>query len=317
MSLHLRVPESEIIVSPNEEKYHEKADPARETKSLGEVFRLMRELNEVGISDPLLGTTEHRDGHTFSETLRLSAKDAADTAGNGPLQYTELGPEPTKTRFILEALLEEGVDPLYYAGVDINPTSRRTMEREIADLLPEERINYYLVLFENLKETGFRIPGVRNLVTMLGFEEGNEHPSKTHEMLDGVLDVGDLLLSEMQLLPKGGWSPIFDFYQSEKMRRFSEVALQRTHPNLRSEYGVYLVPVSLGELDPVMVAVTAEKIVDDTPLRDKLFVTNYCLKYTADDYIRVRGATGKLQVLSQRVTGDGSVAFQLSQKVRP
>lgn len=134
-------------------------------------------------------------------------------------------------------------------------------------------------------------------------------------MLDSILSSRDLLLSEMQLLPQGDWSPIFNFYQSEEMRRFSKVTFRRTYPNLKSEYGVYLVPVSLAGLDPLMVAVTSEKIVGHNGLRGKIFITNYCLKYTYDDYVNVREAEGKFKVLAQRVTGDGSVAFQLAEKI--
>jgi hypothetical protein len=314
LSLYLQVPESDIIISPNQEKYHEKEDPSRASEPLEEVFRLMRELNDIGLRNSELGTSEHKKV-AFVQTLEQIAEDIARKMGDGPLQYTELGPEPSKTKFILRTLLENGVEIRRYSGVDINPTSRSTMERELAELLPEELIHYHLVLFEDLKETDFRLPAIKNLVTMLGFEEGNEHPRKTREMLDGILGSGDLLLSEMQLLPRGDWSPIFNFYQSEEMRRFSEVTFRRTHPTLKSEYGVYLVPVRLAGFDPLMVAVTAEKIVDDEGLRDKIFVTNYCLKYTYESYVDLREAGGKFRVLSQRATGDGSVAFQLSEKV--
>ncbi len=314
LSLYLQIPESDILISPNEEKYREKEDPSRASEPLEEVFRLMRELNDIGLGNPDLGTSEHKKV-AFVQTLKQITDDIAQKMGDEPLQYTELGPEPSKTKFILRTLLENGVEIRRYSGVDINPTSRSTMEQELADLLPEELVHYHLVLFENLKEVEFRLPGIKNLVTMLGFEEGNEHPHKTREMLDGTLSSGDLLLSEMQLLPQGDWSPIFNFYQSEEMRRFSKVTFRRTYPALKSEYGVYLVPVQLAGFDPLMVAVTAEKIVDHNRLRDKIFVTNYCLKYTYENYVSVREAGGKLRVLSQRVTGDGSVAFQLSEKV--
>jgi len=273
----------------------------------------MRELNEVGLEDPLVDTSEHNKT-ALNRTLRLIVEDAARESGDKALQYTELGPEPSKTKFILRNLLENGVDVRRYCGVDINPTSKDRMEREIAELLSRERIRYRIELFEDLGGSDFRMPGTRNLVTMLGFEEGNQHPRKIQGTLDAILGAGDLLLSEMQLLPKGDWSPIFNFYQSDKMRRFSKIAFRRAHPDLKSEYGVYLVPITLADLGPLMVAVTAEEVVDDRGPRGKIFVTNYCLKYTREDYVRVREAPGNLKVLAQRVTGDGSVAFQLSEK---
>lgn len=314
LSLYLQVSKSDILIGRNEEKYHEKDEPLRATEPLEEIFRLMRELNEIGLKSPDMGASEHKK-IPFAQVLRLIIGDIAEKVGEAPLQYTELGPEPSKTKFILRALLQSGVKIRRYSGVDINPTSKSTMKRELTELLPEDLIHYHLVLFENLREVDFCLPGIRNLITMLGFEEGNEHPRRTHKILNNILSSGDLLLSEMQLLPKGDWSPIFNFYQSEEMRRFSKVTFQRTYPNLKSEYGVYLVPVALTGLGPLMVAVTAEKIVNGKGLRDKIFVTNYCLKYTFEDYVSVREAGGSFKVISQRATGDGSVAFQLSEKV--
>ncbi|MGG2464220.1 hypothetical protein ACO0M4_31370 [Streptomyces sp. RGM 3693] len=161
-------------------------------------------------------------------------------------------------------------------------------------------------LFEQLGDRDYRVPGVRNLVTMLGFEEGNEHPAAINTMLDNILEPGDLFLSEMQILSDGGWHPIFNFYQNDLMRRFSKIALERSQPHVDSEYGVYLVPLSLGtDGAPTMAAVTAERIRESQSGADSIFVTNYCLKFALDEYRHLREESGRLKVLAQRTTHHG------------
>lgn len=60
---------------------------------------------------------------------------------------------------------------------------------------------------------------------MLGFEEGNLHPAEIRHLLANALTPRDLFLSEMQLLPKENWLPIFGFYDLPEMRRFSKITL--------------------------------------------------------------------------------------------
>lgn len=315
LSTYLKLPESEIILTSNEDKYHEKDDPALMTQPLEEIFGLMRELNEIGLQDDTIGATEDSE-KGFVDALRHALTDIYNLNGADPLQYTELGPEPIKTKFILDQLTSWGTRIARYSGVDINPASRSTMENTVSELVPPECIHYHTVLFEKLaQEENYRLPGTRNLVTMLGFEEGNDHPHEIHEMLDSILEPGDLLLTEMQTLPQTDWAHIFNFYHTDSMRRFSKVIFRRTFPNLCSEYGVFLVPVSLAGFDSLMVAVTAERIIDERALQGKLFVTNYCVKYTLEDYKKIRESTGKFRVLSQHATGDGAIVFQVTQKV--
>lgn len=311
----LRIPEGSITIPRNVDKYHDKSAPEESNPALEEVFRLMWALNERGLSDREIGSTPlHRK--PLIAALDQVLDDIADQLGGEPLQYTELGPEPVKTKYILRSLRDREVDIRRYNGVDINPASRETMRRELSPVVPPERFFYQQTLFEKLGERDYRVPGVRNLVTMLGFEEGNEHPAVVDTMLDRILQPGDLFLSEMQVLSDSGWHPIFNFYQNDLMRRFSKIALERNRPEVDSDYGIYLVPLSLGtDGAPTMAAVTAEHIRSAQGTEDSIFITNYCLKFALDEYRRLRENSGNLKVLAQRRTADGSVVFQLSQRL--
>lgn len=103
------------------------------------------------------------------------------------------------------------------------------------------------------------------------------------EIIKTALCSGDLFISEMQLLPTGDWSSIFNFYQLNEMREFSRVSFNRIHPGIQSEYCVFLVPVNLDDVGELMVAVTAEKVVDEM-FKEQFFITNYCVKPNSHDY---------------------------------
>ena len=189
------------------------------------------------------------------------------------------------------------------------------MRNELSAFLPSDRFTYQQTLFEELGDREYRVLGVRNLVTMLGFEEGNEHPTAGDRMLERILEPGDLFLSEMQILSGGGWHPIFNFYQNDLMRRFSKIALERRRPRVDSEYGVCLVPLALGtDGSPTMAAVTAERVLGAQSGDESIFVTNYCLKFALDGYRHLRESSGNLKVLAERTTADGSVVFQLTRR---
>lgn len=315
LATYLRIPQDNITVPSNVDKYHDKNAPGQSDPVLEEVFHLMRKLNELGLADGTIGNSELRN-HSLTMALDQVLADVKDQLAGEPLQYTELGPEPVKTTYILRSLQERGVDIQRYNGVDINPASRETMRRELSPVIGEDRFFYVQTLFEQLAERDYRVPGVRNLVTMLGFEEGNEHPAAVNEMLERILEPGDLFLSEMQILSGGGWHPIFNFYQNDMMRRFSKLAFQRGAPQVESEYGIYLVPLSLGtDGAPTMAAVTAERVHGPQPGHDSIYVTNYCLKFALEEYRHLREDSGRLKVLAQRTTADGSVVFQLTQRL--
>lgn len=272
----------------------------------------MRDLNQIGLQNYSLGITEHRQ-ISLAKVIEQTAKTISSKLKGRPFQYIELGPEPIKTGFILDSLLKINQNIRRYIGVDINPVSENIMKKELSAFVPDDKIIYYNILFSNLQKAHIDLPNTVNLVTMLGFEEGNEHPCEIQNMLKSLLNFEDLFLSEMQLLPKGDWSPIFNFYRTKEMRNFSRITFKRVYPDVKSEYGVFLVPVFLESIGKIMVAITAERMVIHNKLDKRIFITNYCIKYTYEDFIKIR-KNGGLKVICQRVTSDGAIAFQLSER---
>jgi hypothetical protein len=154
-----------------------------------------------------------------------------------------------------------------------------------------------------------------NLVTMLGFEEGNEDPWALGQLLGRIMGPGDLLLSELQI-SDGGWAPIQGFYGHLAMRRFSRLAFESSWgSDLRTCYGVSVVPVVLQGLGAIPVAVAMEKVIEPGHRRDgTLVVTNACLKPHGLSFRDMRERCGPFRVLAQNTTGDRSIAFQLSDR---
>jgi hypothetical protein len=316
LASYIRVPVTKIVVPRNADKYHENQDRTRKDVSLKEIFNLMWRLNVIGLEDGKIGNSTHHVGSLLM-TLNKTVQDLAQHLGHHPVQYTELGPEPAKTKYIINELINGGARVERYTSVDINPWSSHIMRDQLSGIIDTGIITHEQSLFEELASVGYRIDGTRNLVTMLGFEEGNDHPWSVALLLDLILDPGDIFLSEMQLLSPTGWSPIYNFYQSDLMRRFSRVCFKRNYGDRRSEYGIYLIPVKLSNIGvPTMVAVTTETIVgDESDLNGLVFVTNYCIKFSADEYVAAREAPGFMKVLSQNTSADGSLAFQISQRL--
>jgi hypothetical protein len=152
---------------------------------------------------------------------------------------------------------------------------------------PELRVNYLTVSFEDLQSTDIQKPDIPLLFTMLGFEEGNEAPSEMERFLSKITKKGDLLLSEMQLLSRLDMSPIFFFHKEELKRKNSRLIFQRVFGDIESEYGFFIVPI-VWHGEKIWVAVTTELIAAISELNGKFFVTNYCIKYQANEFRNFR-----------------------------
>jgi hypothetical protein len=309
----LNVPAEQIIAQPNKEKYYDADSPDTADASLQEVFSIMRDLNAMGLEDSNLCRSE-AGGMSFAEALHAIIRDFTDIAAHTPIHYVELGPEPVKTTEILQRLVDGGVQIRSYTALDINPASKYVMDSCVGRYLATDNIHHVTADYFSLPDLMIEDDGAQALVTMLGFQEGNETTHKIMNFFRRVVRPGDILLAEMQLLSKVNWLPIFRFYGSEQMRRFSKLGLQRALGNLESEYGVALVPVPMEVAGCGFVAVTTERIQSDGDLNDKIVVTNYCIKYTKEDFTMLREFDRGFRVISQRVTGDGSVGFQLAER---
>ena len=314
VSSFLGIPPESVVSMPNSEKYHESDRPAVATLELHEVFSIMRDLNREGINNTALCTTEH-GGPSFRDTMTTVIGDIIRHADGRPIRYVELGPEPMKTGIILEALQENGTEIDSYTGIDINPASEGIIRQAAGRFLPAEKIHHLTADYHTVSNLQGRENNAVTLVTMLGFQEGNESPRRMAGMFRRMLDSGDVLLAEMQLLPRANWLAVFNFYSNELMRRFSKIGLRKMFGEIDSVYGVVLVPVPVDICGTGFVAVTTERIVAEGDLKDTVIITNYCLKFTQEDFRRVREFDGSFRIISQRTTGDESVGFQLAERM--
>ncbi|WP_435102568.1 L-histidine N(alpha)-methyltransferase [Arhodomonas sp. AD133] len=309
----LRVPESEILIKLNKHKYHDAGAPDVTNGDLTEVFNIMRELNLAGVSNPSLGRG-HNGGLSLREALQQTVRELATRCDPGAYHYVELGPEPIKTALILEGLADLAAPPASYLGIDINPASRPVMREAVARYVPAGSLRQVVDDYERLERLPLPWDRKPALVTMLGFQEGNEPPSDMTDWYRRLLRPGDMLLCEMQLVPQSDWSPIYCFYNDDLMRRFSRKTLTAKFGDVKSEYGVTVVAMPPGYPAKGIVVMTTERIVDGGPFNGKIVVTNYCTKYPADEFRTLREANGAFEVLCQTVTGDGSIAFQLARR---
>ncbi len=312
ISQFLGIPSEQILTQPNVDKYFDPERPNAANDDLREVFAVMRDLNLLGVENDNLCVSE-TGGISFAKALHSIVEDLAATVEDS-LHYVELGPEPVKTGAILQDLTEADIEVRSYTAIDINPASEPVMRDCVSRFLPPERIRQITADYFSLDRLDIADNRAPALVTMLGFQEGNEMPGTMMNFFRRIMRPGDLLLAEIQVLPKANWLPIFEFYGSDLMRRFSKIGLRRALGELESEYGVVLVPVPMEIPVRGFVAVTTERIVSEDKMNDKIFVTNYCIKYADEEFRMLRELDGAFRVVAQRLTGDRSVSFQLAER---
>ena len=189
-----------ILTQDNRVKYTNAGSRETSTDHLDEVFQLMRQLNEGGIASDDLGRL-HADGRSFRNALEESCAAVASDYSGKRLTYVELGPEPVKTSFILQTLIRMGVSIDRYIAVDINPKSADPMKAALEKILPGTDLSFVTASFEEVRLAELVGDGAPPaLITMLGFQEGNDDPFVVNDWLAGIARPGDLLLSESQLL---------------------------------------------------------------------------------------------------------------------
>lgn len=303
-----------ILTQDNRVKYTNAGSQETATEHLDEVFQLMRQLNEGGIASPTLGQL-HQGGRSFREALEESCRAVAAALQGAPLVYVELGPEPIKTGFILKTLLRLGVTIERYIAVDINPKSSAPMQAALEKILPETRLSFVTASFEEFRLAEAVEDGAaRALVTMLGFQEGNDDPFVVNDWLAGIARPGDFLLSESQLYTTGHVDKISGFYSHPAMQRFSRIAFERavdrTQPTLNR---FFLLPVAFRDGQSAQVAILAEEFAGSINARN-LHVSNFCLKLTLDQYRHYRQEGGHFTIVGESSTDDQTLHFQLSRR---
>ena len=309
-----KVPKARIVSRTNKEKYYNPENPMSSTPELEEVFYLMRALNAKALRDSKIGADE-MGRHNFFITIERFATDIADAIHDRPFTYVELGPEPIKTKCLIRHLRAHGIRLKGYVGIDINPASEEPMREALAPEIDPSLTHFRFRDFSDLSQADIHRKNSHSLITMLGFQEGNEHPDTIARRLESIIFPGDLVASEMHVSTKSTRDKLQTFYESSEMRRFSRLAFERLVGTCPSEYSVRTLDIDLGFNCPVPVSVTFESFEDPDTGAISLCVTNWCLKFSALQHRSVREAVTNLQVIAERRTGDRSVSFQLAEAI--
>ena len=214
------------------------------------------------------------------------------------------------------------------------------MRQTLVPVIGTERFTYLIVDFYKYSMADFPKPrggtGEQDdcvtVVTNLGFQEGNDLPSRTGPMLQSLTRPGDLLLSEMQVFHRSTSeragtreveaAAIERFYQLPEMRRFSALVGQRfdsgspqelnaASDGQQQDYLSNLVPLRI-EIGLVKVAATLVSVGIDGV--KKYVLTNSCVKDTCDQFQQARETSGNFVVITSQETGDESVVFQILER---
>ncbi|PHH90507.1 hypothetical protein CDD83_3471 [Cordyceps sp. RAO-2017] len=332
-----------LIVLDNSSKYDPDgmdhvSEDVSDREALGAIFECMADLNRTAVQSPTLCAGDQ--GISFRDALHASTDQLVRLINNRPVRYVELGPEPWKSSTILSKLLGAGVTVRQYIGVDINPESEELMRRELESRIGADKFSYWVRNFyeASADEHPPLPPSAQprqdnddyvTVITNLGFQEGNDLPSRIGSMLARLTRPGDLLLSEMQVCPSKitdlvSTTCIQEFYLQPEMRRFSALVRQRAYKGLSGspsqgnendtadEYLYKLVPLQT-EVGMVNVATTLMSVMVQGI--KKYILTNSCLKYTLDQFVRAREMMGDFAVRAVEETGDKSVVFQVAERL--
>ncbi|MFC6300953.1 hypothetical protein GNF76_23685 [Pseudomonas sp. CCM 7893] len=275
-----------------------------------EIFALMTSLNTEGVTNVDLCASSCGRG-SLGELLWSVASDLADLLGQDSLHYVELGPEPVKTSVLMGYLLESGVEQRYYTAVDINRASHTVMRNAVEPLLETPQGFCYLATdFRDLRRHHLERGQDATLITMLGFQEGNELPDTIGEIIRQVGGTRTYVLSEMQLSTGDGDGHIHRFYGHDCMSRFSDLIGLKLGLKKTDSHQVFVSEIEHND-DRFRVAATLLPVSDGHD--EGYLLTNVCLKYTREQFVRVRQEYGGYRVIGEYCSGDGSVMYQLSE----
>lgn len=309
---HIGIEVDDIYTQDNVAKYFDSEQPLVANQELTEVFELMRGLNEGALASPLLCQTKGA-GNSFLDALAMAVDQIAEQFRGRMIHYVELGPEPVKTSFILKRLLAAGVNIHSYVGVDINPASEPLMKRELSKILSPHKIESRTLPFSEFRADDIRVHNTPCVITMLGFQEGNESPQTMLSWLSRIASSNDVMLSEMQLMPVYGSNPIAQFYQNPNMKRFSEIAFTRIFGDRKANERTFILPVTIAGGEKIEAAIMCHEYFDRAG-KMKLFVANYCLKYTRSQMRYYREVDDRFEVVFESLTEDETVVFQISKR---
>ncbi|NMZ97646.1 hypothetical protein [Pseudomonas lundensis] len=278
-----------------------------------QIFMLMRALNEQGISTNGLCADAQGHGSLKSLLAQLTQRLVHMSRGKR-VHYVELGPEPVKTSYILTQIAQAAT-AVRYTAIDINATSEGAMRDAVIPIIADPaNFNYLAADYRTVTHDTLRHDQDLTLITMLGFQEGNESPLATGRLIQALADDTTCIISEMQVYEEGLEHCIHAFYANPHMLSFSQlIARQQGFVPVGDHETTLLRLTIAGEL--LHIAVTLQPV-EHLQKRGYL-LTNSCIKYTPDQFRRVRSLHGNCTVLDELVSGDGSVRYQIAQYLPP
>lgn len=309
---HSEFSSSQIITQSNKFKYHDHAAPEQTHDYLGEIVEAMASLNRQGLSFDDLGRIDGQ-GTSFKDALDGTVSKVAKRLNGRGLIYVELGPEPIKTSFILNKLLEHGVKIARYISVDINPASEAPLRPIFEKILKDTPVTFVNASFEDFSLDSYLGETEElALITMLGFQEGNDDPHTITDWMQKIARQDDMLLSEVQLYGNGSAANISSFYRNPMMQRFSRIAFEQAiKDSTISVSRFFLLPVQTSSGEYIFAAILCEEFIDKERKR-KLFVSNYCLKFDLSQYREYREINKHFKIVEETLTEDETLLFQIS-----
>ena len=311
LSIELEICPKSILSFENLEKYS--TSGVENDPHTLEIFHKLRQINHAGVTEEDLCRSDSGLGYSFRESLDESICVLAKYLQGQRVVYVELGPEPVKTELILKGIMEKA-ELAAYVCIDINASSQDFMTDHVSNIIGLSKVKYLLSDYRDVNKNhiieiiGDEYKDCKFVISSLGSQEGNEHPRVMHSVYKNLMGPGDLLLSEMQILPTYNHHPIFAFSHHPLWKAVSKAHVNRMLGDVASNYGTIIVPLSITNVGPVKCAIAVESVVRDGSLETAIFLSNYCLKYNIDQIRNLRSEYG-FHIVNEVVTGDGSVAF--------
>ncbi|WP_409272826.1 hypothetical protein [Pseudomonas sp. KCJK9111] len=297
----------------NHEKYSTLVSPDQGTQVTyrfnHEIFLLMRALNEQGLNQSGLCADAQGRGPLRSVIGDVAQRLAALCRGRS-VHYVELGPEPVKSACLLKQMAD-ACTTVRYTAIDINQTSEPAMRDALCPILGNQgSFNYIAADYRTVTREALHPGEDITLITLLGFQEGNEWPVSTGRLIRTLAGKGTYVLSEMQVYEPGLEQTILGFYANANMVQFSRlVALQQGFCPM-AEHEAVLVPLRILD-ETVHVAVTLQPVLREQT--QGFLLTNICLKFTPEQFRRTRARHCNCRVVDEFASGDGSVRYQIAE----
>lgn len=296
----------------NHEKYSTLVQPEHGPRSDHrfnyEIFQLMRALNEQGVGQD--GLCADASGQGALKNVIDNVADHLAALGSGRrVHYVELGPEPIKSACLLKRMAETS-SSIRYTAIDINQTSEPAMRDALRPIVQSDgSFNYMAADYRNVTHDLLRHDQELTLITLLGFQEGNELPVSTGRLIRNLAGETTYILSEMQVYEQGLEQSILEFYANPNMLQFSQMVAHQQGFTPLGEHEAILVPLRILD-EPIQVAVTLQPV--QRRHQHGYLLTNICLKYTPEQFRRTRAQHCNCSVMDEFASGDGSVRYQIA-----